>query len=93
MILSFVDRETEKLWSNQSVRRMPADVALVAKRKLRQLNAVTALKELRIPPGNRPEALKDSRKGQYSIRINDQWRICFEWTPQGARHVEIIDYH
>ena len=93
MIISFADRETEKVWTGQSARRLPPDVIMTAKRKLRQLNAVADLDELKIPPGNRLEALKGSRRGHYSIRINDQWHICFRWTDQGPAHVEIVDYH
>ena len=68
-------------------------VAIVARRKLRQLEIATRLDDLRVPPGNRLEALRGNRLGQYSIRINDQWRVCFRWTGQSAEDVEIVDYH
>jgi proteic killer suppression protein len=72
---------------------LPADIQNVARRKLRMLNNVAILDDLRTPPANRLEALKGKRKGQYSIRINDQWRICFRWTGGDAHDVEIVDYH
>jgi len=74
-------------------RRLPSDIQGVARRKLRMLNNARTLDDLRIPPANRLEALQGERKGQYSIRINDQWRICFEWVDGNADHVEIVDYH
>lgn len=69
------------------------NIAEVARRKLRQLDIANRLNDLRVPPGNRLEALKGNRAGQYSIRINDQWRVCFRWTEAGAENVEIVDYH
>ena len=93
MIQSFADPETERIWSGQRSRRFPADVQNVALRKLRLLNNARVLKDLRIPPGNRLEALKGNRAGDYSIRINDQWRICFKWQSGGPTHVGIVDYH
>lgn len=93
MIRSFADREAEKIWRGQRSRRLPADIQQVARRKLRMLNAAAVLEDLRIPPANRLEALKGERKGQYSIRINDQWRVCFRWREGEARDVEIVDYH
>jgi len=93
VIRSFADREAEKIWRGQRSRRLPADIQQVARRKLRMLNAAAVLEDLRVPPANRLEALKGERKGQYSIRINDQWRVCFRWREGEARDVEIVDYH
>lgn len=92
MIHSFLCADTEALFGSQAVPRFK-NIERVARRKLLQLHAVTALLSLRIPPGNHLEALKDDRKGQHSIRINDQWRICFVWQDNGADQVEIVDYH
>lgn len=92
MIVSFRCSDTEALASGMPVRRFGA-IAGVARRKLRQLEIAGRLEDLRIPPGNRLEMLKGDRRGQYSIRINDQWRVCFRWTPAGAEAVEIVDYH
>jgi toxin HigB-1 len=93
MIIGFADKETERFWHTRLWRRLPQDIANTAYRKLRQIDVVSELAELRIPPGNRLESLKGNRRGQHSIRINDQWRICFRWTAQGAEDVEIVDYH
>jgi proteic killer suppression protein len=93
MILSFRSKETEAIWRGESTRRLPPTIQQTARRKLRMLNNVRNLMDLRIPPANRLEALKGDRKGQYAIRINDQWRICFEWTDAGPARVEIVDYH
>lgn len=93
MIRSFSDKETEKIWAGQVSRRLPGDIQSVARRKLRMLNNAINLDDLRIPPANRLEALKGTRKGQHSIRINDQWRICFRWSEADAFDVEIVDYH
>ena len=93
MIRSFADREAEKIWRGERSRRLPADIQQTARRKLRMLNAAAGLDDLRIPPANRLEALKGERNGQYSIRINDQWRICFRWNDGAASDVEIVDYH
>jgi toxin HigB-1 len=93
VIRSFVDREAEKIWEGSSSRKLPSTIQQVARRKLRMLNAAAVLEDLRIPPANRLEALKGSRKGQHSIRINDQWRICFRWREGDAYDVEIVDYH
>jgi proteic killer suppression protein len=93
VIRSFADREAEKMWRGERSRRLPADIQQTARRKLRMLNAAAGLDDLRIPPANRLEALKGGRKGQYSIRINDQWRICFRWNDGAASDVEIVDYH
>jgi toxin HigB-1 len=93
MIGSFASRETELIWSGQRSRRLPGDTQSIALRKLRILNQARVLTDLRIPPDNRLEALKGKRAGQHSIRINDQWRICFVWSENGATDVEIVDYH
>ncbi len=93
MIHSFDCEDTEQLFLRECSRRIPFDVQRTALRKLWMLDAVVALNALRIPPGNRLEALSGKRAGQYSIRINDQWRICFVWRDGHAHHVEIVDYH
>lgn len=93
MIRSFADAETERIWTGRRSRKLPSDIQAVALRKLRLLNQARALADLRVPPGNRLEALKGDRQGQHSIRINDQWRICFIWSDGGASNVEILDYH
>ena len=92
MILDFKCPDTQALMLGKRVARF-ANMEAVAMRKLVQLNAATGLEFLRIPPGNRLEALQGSRKGQYSIRINDQWRVCFVWVDGHASQVEIVDYH
>lgn len=92
MIKNFKDGETERLYQTGRSRRFAA-LRKVALRKLDMLNAASELMDLRSPPGNRLEALKGGRKGQHSIRINDQWRLCFVWTNHGAEDVEIVDYH
>jgi len=93
VIKSFRDKETEKIFSRERSRRLPPDIQQVALRKLRMLNRAVTLEDLRIPPANRLEKLAGDRVGQYSIRINDQWRICFEWRDRDALNVEIADYH
>ncbi len=92
MILSFKDKNTRKLADGIRVKEF-ISIERVALRKLRQLQIAGCLEDLKVPPGNKLEALKGSRKGQYSIRINDQYRICFTWTEAGASNVEITDYH
>ena len=92
MIHSFKCPDTEALFHSKPVRRFK-NFERVARRKLLQLHAATLLESLRIPPGNHLEALKDNRRGQHSIRINDQWRVCFIWKSDGAHGVEIVDYH
>ena len=92
MIESFACAETEKIFRGQVSRRLPTDIQRTARRKLLQLDAAAQLLDLRVPPGNRLETLKGSRAGQHSVRINDQWRICFRWE-SGAHEVEIVDYH
>lgn len=93
MIRSFKDKRTEKVWIRQRVRGFSPELQRVAQRKLRLINAASELTSLRVPPGNRLEKLSGQRAGQFSIRINDQYRICFAWTDGGADHVEITDYH
>lgn len=92
MIKTFRNRDTEKLYRRERIRRFRS-IELVARRKLRQLDSATELRDLASPPGNRLEALRGEREGQYSIRINDQWRICFQWRAGDAYDVEIVDYH
>ena len=93
MINSFRDTETAKIWQGQRSRRLPPDIQQAARRKLRMLNNARTLDDLRIPPANRLESLRGDRAGQHSIRINDQWRICFTWHEGHATDVEIVDYH
>ena len=93
MIRSFADREAEALFHGRYARRLPANIQRVAQRKLRQLHAAEDLRDLLAPPGNRLEALRGSRAGQHSVRINDQFRVCFRWEVDGAHEVEIADYH
>ena len=93
MIRSFHDKETEYVYERRFSRKLPQQIQKLAMRKLWVLDATTDLSELTIPPSNRLEALKGQRKGQYSIRINDQWRICFRWESSAAYDVEIVDYH
>ena len=92
MIHSFADRDTERLFRDQPARGMEA-IERQARRKLLMLDAVVRLEDLRVPPGNRLEALSGDRRGQHSIRINQQWRICFRWRDGDAFEVEIVDYH
>jgi toxin HigB-1 len=93
MIRSFADVETETVWSGRRSRKLPPDIQATALRKLRLVNQAQVLQDLRVPPGNRLEPLKGNRAGQHSVRINDQWRICFVWQDGGPRDVEIVDYH
>ena len=93
MIKSFRDAETGRLWKEDRTRRIPADLRKSALKKLQMLNAAGALGDLALPPGNRFERLKGDREGQHSIRINDQYRVCFEWHEGNAYGVEITDYH
>ena len=93
MIVSFADRDAERLFQRQRVKRLDPRLHRKALIKLWLLDAVQELDELRVPPGNRLEALRGARIGQHSIRINGQWRICFVWTPAGPSEVEIVDYH
>ena len=93
MIKSFKDKETESLYKRERSRRLPQDIQQVALRKLRMINNAATLNDLRVPPANRLEKLSGTRAGQYSIRVNDQWRVCFEWRGSDAYSVEIVDYH
>lgn len=93
MIRSFADKETEKIFGREFSRKLPNDIQRIARRKLEILDAAESLNDLRVPPSNRLEKLLGTRTGQNSIRINDQWRICFEWREQDAYAVEIVDYH
>ena len=93
MIKIFRDKETEKIFNRFLSKKLPQNVQQLARRKLVILDSATDLDTLRVPPGNRLEALKGDRKGQHSIRINDQWRVCFRWTNAGVEDVEIVDYH
>ena len=93
MIRSFADRRSAAIWEDRLPKGFPNDVARVARRKLRVLAAATKLEDLRSPPGNRLEALQGDRAGQHSMRINDQWRLCFVWHDGDAFEVEIVDYH
>lgn len=93
MIRSFRDREAERIWCGESSRKLPPDIQATARRKLRILNNAQTLDDLRIPPANRLEALKGRREGQHSIRINQQWRICFLWSDGNVDRIEIVDYH
>ena len=93
MIKSFRGRLAQAIWDGQVSKRFPADLVRSAQRKLAMVNAAVTLDALRVPPGNRLEALKGDRRGQHSIRINDQWRVCFRWQSVNAEDVEIVDYH
>jgi toxin HigB-1 len=93
VIQSFRDKETGKLFRRERSKVIPPDLQRVALRKLVQLDAAASLQDLRIPPGNRLEALTEERLGQHSIRVNDQWRVCFVWKDGHAHEVEIVDYH
>lgn len=93
MIQSFGDKETERVAGGRFSRRLPTDIQRIAARKLKLINDAAVLEDLRVPPSNHLEALKGRRTGQYSIRINDQWRVCFEWRDGNAYDVEIVDYH
>lgn len=93
MIKSFKNAETEAAFEGEARKGFPANLLKVARRKLQMIAAAVVLEDLKAPPGNRLEALKDDRKGQHSIRVNDQYRICFIWTDGGAKDVEFVDYH
>lgn len=93
MILTFACRDTERIWDMLPVRRIPAQVQRAVRRKLVMLDAAQALEDLRMPPGNRLEALKGDREGQNSIRVNDQFRLCFVWNGRDVEDVELVDYH
>ena len=93
MIKTFKDAETQRIHQRERSRKLPVDIQQVALRKLRMINNALNINDLRVPPANRLEKLIGNREGQYSIRINDQWRICFEWQGSDAFNVEITDYH
>ena len=93
MILGYRCKETQKIASGRYSKKLPSDLQRIAARKLKLLNDAAELNDLRVPPANRLEALKGARRGQHSIRINNQWRICFRWISGNATDVEIIDYH
>lgn len=93
MIKSFRNAASRSAWERRFVKSIPNDIVRVAYRKLLQLHNARTLDDMRIPPGNRPEALSENRQGQYSVRINDQWRVCFVWEAGDAFEVEIADYH
>jgi proteic killer suppression protein len=93
VIQTFRDQDTEKVFARQHSRKLPPNLLRVAYRKLAMIDSADSIQDLRLPPGNRLEKLSGNRKGQYSIRINDQWRICFVWKEQSAFEVEITDYH
>ena len=93
VIQSFADADTERVWRRQHVRRFGKELQRMANRKLLMLDAAEALSDLRVPPGNRLEQLRGGRVGQHSVRINDQWRICFRWSSAGPSDVQIVDYH
>jgi proteic killer suppression protein len=93
VLRSFAKKDTERVWHRQRVRKLDGEVQRAALRKLLILDAAETLDDLRVPPGNRLEKLKGSRAGSYSVRVNQQWRICFSWTDAGPEDVEIVDYH
>jgi proteic killer suppression protein len=93
MIKSFKDKETEKVYSREGSQKLPEDIQQVALRKLRMINNAKNLNDLRIPPANNFEKLRGDREGQHSVRINDQWRVCFKWKGGDAHEVKIADYH
>lgn len=93
VIQSFADKATAAIFAGLEVRRLPRQVQDAARRKLKIIDAAPSIDTLRVPPGNRLESLQGGRKGQWSIRINDQWRICLRWTGGDAFDVEIVDYH
>ena len=93
MIKSFRDKEAEKVYSREGSRKLPEDIQQVTLRKLRMINNAKNMNDLRIPPANKLEKLKGNREGHYSVRINDQWRICFKWVDGDAYEAEVTDYH
>jgi len=93
MIRSFKDAEAEKIYDRKRSRKLPSDIQQVALRKLRMIGNAKTINDLRVPPANRLEKLSGDRAGQYSIRVNDQYRICFDWVGENAYNVEIVDYH
>lgn len=93
MIISFADRTTEAVWLRERVTKLPLAVQRQAARKLEHINAVSQVESLRFHPGNHLKKLAGDRQGQFSIRVNDRWRLCFDWTQIGAENVELVDYH
>jgi len=93
MIKNFKDKETEKIYNREYSKKLPQDIQRIAMKKLWMIDAAPDINSLRVPPGNRLELLHGNREGQYSIRINDQWRICFKWQEGNSYNVEIVDYH
>jgi proteic killer suppression protein len=93
MIKNFNDKETEKIYNREYSKKLPQDIQRIAMKKLWMIDAAPDINSLRVPPGNRLELLHGNREGQYSIRINDQWRICFKWQEGNSYNVEIVDYH
>jgi proteic killer suppression protein len=93
MIASFRCKETERIWNEEVSRAFPREIQRSVRRKLLMIDAATSITDLLVPPGNRLEALKGDRAGQYSIRVNDQWRICLQWRESNAHQVELVDYH
>ena len=93
MIRSFRNKDTERLWNRRHVKRLSPELTRLAYNKLVLINAAESINDLRIPPGNRLEKLTGDRAGQYSVRVNNQWRICFTWSSSGAGNVELVDYH
>jgi proteic killer suppression protein len=93
VIRSFGDKDTEAVWNRRFVKRFGADVVKMAHRKMLVVDAASNLNDFRVPPGNRLEKLSGNREGQYSIRVNDQWRLCFEWVGNNAERVELTEYH
>jgi toxin HigB-1 len=93
MIVSFRSKEAEYIWNGVFSKKIPPQIQDIIRRKLRMINNSHTINDLRIPPSNRLEQLKGDRKGQYSIRINDQWRICFEWIDGNVHNIDIVDYH
>ena len=93
MIKSFSDREAQRIWNGKPSKKLPIEIQNIARRKMRMINRAQNINDLRTPPGNRLEALSHDRKGQHSIRVNSQWRLCFEWIEDNAYKVEIVDYH
>ncbi len=93
VLISFADKDTERVWRRERSKRLDLDTQRAALRKLLILDAADVLDDLRVPPGNRLEKLRGDLSGQYSVRVNQQWRICFRWTSAGPQDVEIVDYH
>ena len=93
MIRSFRDKDTEAIWNRRCVKKLSPELSRLTYNKLVLINAAESINDLRVPPGNRLEKLAGSRAGLYSVRVNDQWRICFTWSTAGAGNVELVDYH